>query len=74
MALVLHPLFGPSCFDEALPGGQDPDCQAAMAEAEPLRAAMEKAPAPVREATLDNKPDFVPGNEPSPGPSFSPRR
>lgn len=74
MALVLHPLFGLSCLDEAMPGGQDPDCQAALLDAEPLRAAMEKAPSPVLDATLDNKPDFVPEPSPAPGPAFGPRR
>lgn len=74
MALILHPLFGLSCFDEAMPGGQDPDCQAAMLDAEPLRAAMEKMPAPTREATLDNTPDYVPEPAPAAGPAFGPRR
>lgn len=71
---VLRSLFGLTCVDEAMPGGTDKDCAAALESAECLRSAMEKAPALeiAAEKKYDNKPapGPAPDPNPAPGPGF----
>jgi hypothetical protein len=79
MAVALQPLFGLTCVGEAMPPGADPECAAALAEAAPLRAAVERAPSPAeRQDYTDGLrppgPDAVPDYDPSPGFSPSGRR
>ena len=73
MSVALRPLFGLTCVGEAMPPGSDIDCAAALAEASPLRAAVERAPAPGPSAS----PGYdlsTPSPEPdlSPSPSYAP--
>lgn len=75
MAVALIPLFGTTCVGEAMPPGTDPECSFALSEAAPLRAVVERAPAPaqVSDRTFDQRPP-APEPEFSPGPSYGPGR
>lgn len=69
--MLLRPLFGLTCTGEAMPEGSEADCSAALADAAPLRAAMERLPAPVlTQAPLPAPPP--PTLDHTPAPSFTP--
>ena len=76
MALILRSLFGLSCVGEAMPGASDPECAAAIVEAEPLRAALEKAPSLdlAHADAYEHRPRPEPAFQPAPAPAPGPRR
>lgn len=73
MAIILRPLFGLTCTGEAMPEGSEADCAAALAEAAPLRAAMERLPAPVlTQAPVPAPPPPTLDHTPMPVPTYGP--
>jgi hypothetical protein len=77
-SLVLHPLFGPCCVGEPLPGADSMAIEAALADNPGLKAAFELAPFASPGSNLDNgvappvqTPDY--DYEPPTPRGFSPR-
>lgn len=70
----LQSLFGTCCIGEAMPGANEVELLTALAEALPLRAAIEKAPAAVlgQDEKYENKPE--PGLDATPNFTPGPRR
>jgi hypothetical protein len=70
MTVPLRPLYGITCFDEPLPPVNASDLLIALEDAAVLRAALERAPAPIMDSRTSTSPERTPGHEPGPG--FSP--